>query len=504
MRDRIVSLFRNLTIYGLGDVATSLVNFLLLPIFVRHLTPIDYGVLGLLQSLEVVAKIVFRFGLDGSFMRMSFDCDDTSARQRLASTIFLFLLVVDGSVLLVLLAASGRLADLLFGVTGYALVLRLTLVNIFVIGFSFIPFHVLRIEQKSILFSALTLARSVATIGARLLLVVGMGLGVFGVVVADIAVSIGVTLALLRWYGPLLRPMMSRTLLREALAFGLPRLPHGVAHQVVAVTDRYVLRIFTSLHDIGLYSIGATFGLALKLFLSAFEYAWAPFYFSMMGKPDAKETYRLVTTYSLAVLVLLAAGVSAVADDVVRLMTTPEYHDAARVVPWIALGVLLQGVYLLTSIGLNITKSTRYYPMSTGLAALTSVGANFLLVPAFGIVGAAWAYVLAYGALAGSAYWFSQRVYPIEYERRRLLKIAFAGLAAYVAAHYTPAANGPLVGLGLRSIVVAAVYPAALAALGFYAPREIAHLKRVVRLREPRPDPSRLDAGPASPPPGDP
>ena len=50
-------------------------------------------------------------------------------------------------------------------------------------------------------------------------------------------------------------------------------------------------------------------------------------------------------------------------------MTKPAFYEAARVIPWIGLGVLFQGVYLLTSIGLNITKQTRYYPVATIAAA---------------------------------------------------------------------------------------------------------------------------------------
>src|SRR6476619_6718115 len=99
-----------MAIYGLGDVAVSIVNFLLLGIFVRYLSADDYGVLGLLGSVEVVAKIVFRFGLDGSFMRFFYDCKTEEERQRLASTIFFFLLAVNGAVLLGLLAATPALS----------------------------------------------------------------------------------------------------------------------------------------------------------------------------------------------------------------------------------------------------------------------------------------------------------------------------------------------------------------------------------------------------------
>lgn len=487
MRERITSLFKNLTIYGVGDVATNLVSFLLLPIYVRHLSPVDYGIIGLLLSVEVVAKIVFRFGLDGSFMRMYFDCADDRARQTLASTVFAFLLVVDGVILLLVTPFAGPISTALFGVPGHGLVLQLTLLNIFVMGFSFLPFHVLRIEQKSQQFIAFTFARSAATLVVRLLLVVGVGMGVLGVVLADVVVSLAITAALFGRYGALLRPWFSRDLLREALSFGLPRLPHGVAHQIIAVADRYVLRLFVGLQDIGLYSIGVTFGLALKLFLSAFEYAWAPFYFSTMKEAHAKATFSVVTTYGVAVLAWMAAGVSAMARDVVRLMTTPEFFGAAQVVPWVAVGVLLQGVYLLTSIGLNITKNTKYYPIATGLAALTSVTANFVLVPRFGIVGAAGANALAYGALAGASYVFSQRVYPMHYEWTRLLKVVAASLAAYALARVAvPESLRPVWGALAAGAIVLVAFPAVLGLLGFYRAHELAAARDLLAAPPPK------------------
>ena len=198
---------------------------------------------------------------------------------------------------------------------------------------------------------------------------------------ADVAATLLFLVLMLPRFAALIGPYFSTDLLREALRFGLPRIPHGLAQQTVAVSDRCVMSLYATLHEIGLYSIGASFATGLKLFLNAFEYAWAPFYFAIMREPDAKPTYRLVATWGAAVLVGLAMLVSAGAPQIVGIMTTPIYQGAARVIPWIAMGVVLQGVYLLTSIGLNITKRTEFYPMATGLAAATSIGANLALVP---------------------------------------------------------------------------------------------------------------------------
>ena len=65
--------------------------------------------------------------------------------------------------------------------------------------------------------------------------------------------------------------MFSAAVLRESLAFGLPRVPHGFAQQVMAVGDKFILSRFVTVAEIGVYSMGVSFGLIPKLFLEAFE-----------------------------------------------------------------------------------------------------------------------------------------------------------------------------------------------------------------------------------------
>ncbi len=501
MLERIKNLSRNLAIYGLGDVATSVVSLLLLPVYTRYLTPSDYGVIAMLLTIEAVAKILFRWGVDTAFMRLYYDCADEAARQRLASTIFFFLLGINGSLLAVGLMGAGWLSQTLFGSTEQALLIGLVIANTFVVGLYFIPFQVLRITEKSGQFIALVFVRSAGTLVMRLVLVVGAGLGVLGVVVADVVVTAVFTVIISPWFAPLIRPVFSRAIIREALGFGLPRIPHSIAHQVIGLADRYFLNAFGTLRDVGLYSIGASFGLALKLFLSAFEAAWTPFFLGVMREPNPQKIYSTVSTYVLAVLVLLTASLCAVAPDVVRLTTTAEFHEAARVTPWIALGVMFQGVYLVGSIGLVITKRTTRYPLATGFAAMASLSANAWLIPRYGLLGAAWANTLAYATLAAVTVGFSWRLYPISYEWSRLLRVALAGGVAYVVtSRVVPQSTPPLTGLVLRAALVVAIYLLALLVTRFFHAGELrvlADIRRRVlpssRVRTPEPDANQVE-----------
>lgn len=501
MFHKVRELSKDLAIYGVGDVAVSVINFALLPIFAAILSDVDYGVLALLGAVEVVAKIVFRFGLDGSFMRFYYLYEDDRDRQTLASTIFLFLLVVNAVLLAVAVMATPFAAERLFAWdaavpaadrTMHVRALQLVLVNTFAISFTFFPFHLLRMQKRAAAFSLLTLARSVSTLLLRILFVVGLGYGVMGIVVADVIVTAMLLAILLRWFAPLIRPIFSRAMLRESLAFGLPRVPHAFAQQLMAVGDRFILPWFRSIGEIGIYSMGATFGLTQKLFLSAFEYAWAPFYYSTAREPDGQRVFAVITTYAFGALCLMTAGLSATGADLLALMVPAIYAPAAPVITWTAVGVLLQGAYLLTSIGLNITKKTQYYPLTTVVAAAASMTLNLALIPRYGIVGAAWANAAAYGLQAAIAYRFSQRFYPIAYEWGRLVRVAGAALLGYLVARQLPAMP-PLAGVLARGATVVLVTGGVLGLSGFFDAAEIQILRRLRRR-------SKEDAASAPPP----
>ena len=475
MRKTLGSLTRSVAIYGAGDVAISALNLLLLPVYVRHLAPEEYGALALLIGVEAITKITFRWGLDGAFMRFYLERPHPEDLRRLASTLAIFLLAVNGALLALLLAGSISIARHLFDDLRYLTPLRIVLINTFLLTFTFFPFHAMRMQGQAVTFSAFAFGRSAATLVLRLMLVVGANWGLLGLTLADLIVTL-VTLPIL-W--PRCRSMFgavfSREEMRASLRFGLPRLPHGFAQQALDSGNKYLLSLHISLAGLGVYQIGTTLGQSLKFFLSAFETGWAPFYYSTARQPDAQVVFRKITTYGIAVLALLVAGLTAIASDLVAVLTNQTYAEAAIVVPLIALGIAWQGVYLLTSIGLNLTGATKYYPVSTMAAAAVGLGSGALLMPAYGAVGAAIAFLLSYVTLAAVAGFFARRHYPMTYETSRIVRIVLAAILAAVAGLALPALP-PLAAVLARGATTTAVFGGLLIASGFLRPTERAFL----------------------------
>ena len=110
------------------------------------------------------------------------------------------------------------------------------------------------------------------------------------------------------WCGRSVGALFSVDDLRAALRFGLPRLPHGLAQQALDAGNKLLLSRFIPLDATRrLPERRRRSARACRFFTSAFETAWAPFYYDTARQPDAKDVFRRMTTYGVAVLTLLVA-----------------------------------------------------------------------------------------------------------------------------------------------------------------------------------------------------
>ena len=435
---------------------TNVVTLLLLPLYIKFLSPEDYGNLALLILFGTVAKIVFRLGLDAGFFRVHYELKTEAERRALAGTVSLFAVLVGAMGLALVAAAARPLTRWLFGgdpvpVSWVVLVAA----DVAAGTLAFVPLSLLRIQDRPAAFSAFSAARHVVNLVLKVVLV-RSGWGVAGILWSDLAGTLVFSVALLPVLLRHASLAFSSTMLRSALDFGLPKVPHGLLLQIQNLADRKILDLFVTRGEVGLYQMGYNFGQGVKFATSAFEPAWGPFVYGQLDRPDARTTLARVSGHVFAVFTGATLAVAVLGDDLLALFTARNaaFRAAAPVIPVVALAYLLHGVFLLTSIGIGIEKKARYYPVVTAAAAATNIGANFLLIPRMGMMGSAWATVLSYGVMAAVGFTISRRLFPIPFEPGRWLGPAALGLALYLLATLAPAALVPR--LAFEAALVAA------------------------------------------------
>jgi O-antigen/teichoic acid export membrane protein len=466
---------RHSAIYGLGGLVSRILAVLLLPLYTSYLTTADYGNVETLVALTAILVTVLRAGISNAFFRFYFDSPDPAARRTVLRTAFWFTIATStlglsaGWVLAPWIADALNLA----GEDTEALV-RAAFVGLWAqMNFEQLT-ALFRVEERSVAFVVASLANVAITIATTVLLVVAYDQGALGVIVGNFTGTLLVYLALLGYRREQLGLQFDRPLLRRMNRFGLPLVPSGLALWALNFSDRFFLAHLAGQDDVGRYSLGVRIASAMVLLLVAFRTAWPAFAYSIEDDREARRTYGFVLTYLLFVACWLSLALGALAPWLVRLLARDEaFWPAADVVAPLAFAGALWGAYTVVAIGIGRLRRTQFNWVITGAAAAVNVALNLLLIPRYGIEGAAAASVAAFGLMFVTMAVYAQRLYPVPYQWRRV------ALVLGVAVGLTAAARA--VDRLEVAVLAVAAYPLVLLALGFYLPAERSRLARVVR-----------------------
>jgi O-antigen/teichoic acid export membrane protein len=247
------------------------------------------------------------------------------------------------------------------------------------------------------------------------------------------------------------------------------------------LADRLVLQAFVPLAAVGIYSIGYMLGSAVfEVVTSAVNSAILPFFYGTAAErseQDSKRVFARVAAWDAALIGLLALGTTLFAREAILLLTTREYLEAVPIVPLVAWASAFQALAHVPSRGIYLARRTALLPLVFVVPAAVKVGLSIALVPRLGILGAAYATLIAYPLLFVLTLVAGQRAYHMPYDWGRLALAIGAALALSFA---TPLVETDgLVTSVVLKVVLLAAYPAVLLACGFVLPAERAALQRL-------------------------
>jgi len=461
-------------IYGLGGIVSRAIAIFLLPLYTAYLDPDDLGRVGVLLALNAVLVTILRGGVQSAFFRFYFDAADDAARLRTVRTAFWFTMtsatigLVAGVTLATPIAHALSLGD-----DGWLVRAQ------FVFLWAQMNYEQLtalfRVEQRPKAFVTASLTNVAITIAATVVLVVGFDQGALGVLVGNFTGTLVVYFALLAYRREQLGLDFDWPLFHAMERFGLPLVPSALALIALNFSDRFFIAHLASIAEVGRYELGARIAATMVLLLTAFRNAWPAFAYSIEDDMVARRTYAYVLTYLVALATWVALTLGLLAPWLVRVFAARNaaYWPGERVVAPLGFGGALFAGYVVVAIGVGRARRTGFNWVITGAAALVDVALNAVLVPRYGMEGAAAAAVTAFAVLFVGMAWWAQRVYPVPYQWRRVATALAAGGALVVVGKWL---DVPLPG----ALALSASYPLALLLLGFSLPQERDRLRRVV------------------------
>ena len=474
-------LTKHSAVYGLGHIITRLVNFLLLPLYTHKLPTDDFGASQVVYAFIAVMTIIYTFGIDAAFLRYFILSDDKEKRRQVFSTAFW---AIFSAVILFTFCTiyfSDWIGRLLISEGDYSNLIQLTGIILMFDALAFLPFLYLRAEEKSALYTLLKFVNVLINVALNVYLIVYLKRGVEAIFVANAWASGLTFVSLLYIIIKQISFKFNKDDFRALLKFGLPFLPSALSVVILDLIDRPILEKLAGLEATGIYSAGAKLGIFMALIVTAFRFAWHPFFLSTSRQENAKEIFARVLTYFTFICCFIFLLVSLFIDDIVRAkifgvtIFGRQYWSATAVVPPILASYIFYGMYVNFMVGIYLQEKTKYLPFITFAGAAINIIANLILIPQIGIMGGAWSRLIGHATMCFMLLLFAQRFYKIDYEYFRLFKLGIVTVIAFFIGYNYHGAAELLIKFGIF-----AAAPVALFLIGFFEKREIITFKKLL------------------------
>lgn len=399
MIKEIVNTVKQSFIYGLGSVSHQILALLLLPVYTRFLTPEDYGVMAIVGVLMTIIKYISELGLRSAWTRF-YKLEKTHewTPKQVEDTAIITMIITTVIFGIACIIVAPILSRFLFSITEYTFIFILSGLSLILQLFFHIPQQRRKIAERPAVNATNSLIAFILGAGINIYLVVFLEWGLKGVYYGNLfSVIIIVLINLHAWVK--VKWDFDRVLLSSMLKYSLPILVATLSAWVINLSDRWVLKLFVSLEEIGIYQVGYRMGMGIGIIVMAFKTALPQISYRVAQdypEKEAKKYYSQIFSLYPVVVGMAVILLSIFSEDMIRIFTTEKFYPAFQIVSIVALAYFFDGATATVGMGIDIKGKTKYIPIFVGLGGITNVILNFIFIPEYGILAAAWTSVFAF------------------------------------------------------------------------------------------------------------
>lgn len=409
-----MNLKRQMLSYTTVNVLNAGVPFILLPILTTYLSPSDYGLLSLIQLLMVVSLPIVLMNVHGlitiEYSKLPFE-----KFKNLVSTIiwipilgFLFLEFI-------FFLFEQYIIQYFHIPTEY--IYYIPIFILFQVVPTIIPI-IFQAKKEILNFGKYKIAMTVINILLSLFLIILYQYGwegrLYGIVGSFFLFSIIGLIILYKL--DLLKFIIDKQFLQDALSYGLPLIPHSISVSLLAMSDRIFLSSMTTVEAVGLYAVAFQISSITMIIFTSINQAWVPnFYEILNSKPtlNIKKSLVLNTYKIMLVMFILTIVFILVSPIIFHLFINERYSESENLIYIIAFAFMFKGFYFMVTNYIFYVKKTYLLSYITVSSVIVISLLNYILIGKFAIYGAAYAMLISNIVFFIIVWYFANKIYPM-------------------------------------------------------------------------------------------
>lgn len=382
-------LAKNTTIFAIGNMATKLITFFLVPIYTNALSTSQYGTVDLISTICTVLAPIFILNISESVMR--FALDKGSDHKKIMSAgiaLFIFAFIIG---LLIFPVCS-----LFESISEYTIYIYLyTLVSAGCQLF----LSCLRGKEMLVRYAIGNVIHTFTIAAFNIVFLLYLNFGIDGYFIAYILSAL-ITMIYSFLAGGIWRDIiplcLDKQLLKQMLKFSIVLIPNTFMWWIMNSSDRIMVSSMIGIAANGIYAVSYKIPSFVSSTTTIFNQAWS---YSAIREEDEEDKVKYTNTvflnYSCFVF-LLGITILSFIKPFTKIYVTTEYYDSWKYMPFLTIGCVFLTLASFMATSYTVHKDSLGYLLSGMFGAVLNIILNFVLIPFIGVYGAAIATCVSY------------------------------------------------------------------------------------------------------------
>lgn len=390
---------KSISIYLVSIILNKSVSLVLLPILAAYISIEEYGAISYYQVLISFITPLIGMNMSTVLSKYFFKKNKKEFRLLIINVIYISLFAF------IVIISFIILGDMLFNLFSKSLIPIhwIYILPILAISISINEYNttLLRFEKKPIKYAFFEVSRAGIDFITSLILVVvylsGWEGRLYGILLSAILICFISIFRIIKKY-KLTFSKIDTTLIKDILLISLPLIPHAYGSVIISLGDRLLIEHFLNLKSLGLYSVSYQVSSLILFIIVAINRLWSPWIYERLSVSEQNGKNDIVRFSYIVIigLVLVVFLISICAKFLLPLLFPGEFLSSISLIIVISFSFVFYAMYTMIFPLLIHFNKSNFLGLSSGIGAITNTCLNILLIPKFGIMGAAFSTLVSY------------------------------------------------------------------------------------------------------------
>lgn len=379
--NRYKNLFKNTSLFFIANMGSKIISFLMVRFYTELLDTAEYGTLDALTTLVFFIAPLCSLSIQEAVFRYCMDKDRDKAGVLKSA----YRILGWGSLVVVLCGG------LVFCFLNNSLVVLVVLLVVSEIYYN-VSLQYSRGVGEVRVYALSGVLYTIVMVTANIVYMAGFQWGIYGYLLAMITANGLVTLFLvlrLRLGKILCQGVYDKNLTVSMIKYSLPLVPNAIFWWMMSVADRYVLIYEHGVGMNGIYAVANKIPTVLNVFGSIFFQAWQMSAVESYEDENRKEFYSNIFSIFFGSMILIVGALNVVVKPIYMFFVAEEYFIAWKYTSFLMLAMLFSSASCFVGTYYNVVMKTNRNLRTTIIGFMSNLVLDLILIPPFGIQGAA-------------------------------------------------------------------------------------------------------------------